>query len=120
MNSDDLKLNSVNWEHGMLLTPDHFLRQERYFDSMLLWALRYTTNAFGLVGGGPRLAEAERGAARYDPIVAISEDEEALNISVTQCRAITPAGCIIEIVPVGPIQRKFPKADLEGVQETPI
>ncbi len=120
MNSDDLKLNSVNWEHGMLLTPDHFLRQERYFDSMLLWALRYTTNAFGLVGGGPRLAEAERGAARYDPIVAISEDEESLNVSVTQCRAITPAGCIIEIVPSGPVQRKFAKADLEGVQETPI
>ena len=64
MNSDDLKLDSVNWEHGMLLTPEHFLRQERHFDSMLLWLLRYSTDAYGLVGGGPRLAEAERGAAR--------------------------------------------------------
>lgn len=53
MNSDDLKLSSVNFEHGMLLTPDHFLRQERYFDSMLLWVLRYTTNAYGLVGVVP-------------------------------------------------------------------
>lgn len=120
MNSDDIKLGSVNWEHGMLLTPDHFLRQERYVDSALLWLLRYSTNAYGLVGGGPRLAEAERGAVRHDPIVVLDEDADSLHLSVTQCRGLTPAGCIVEIDPQHPLQRSIPKGELEGVAESPI
>ena len=120
MNPDDLKLSSVNWEHGMLLTPDHFRRQEQYFDSLVLWALRYTTSAYGLVGGGPRLPEAERGAARLDPIVSLMEDETSLEIAVTQCRGLSPAGCVIEITPAYPVRRTFQKTELEGVQETPV
>lgn len=120
MNPDDLKLSSVNWEHGMLLTPDHFRRQEQYFDSLVLWALRYTTSAYGLVGGGPRLPESERGAARLDPIVSVTEDEESLQIAVTQCRGLSPAGCIIEITPAHPVRRTFLKAEMEGIQETPV
>ena len=120
MNSDDINLSSVNWEHGMLLTPDHFLRHERYVDSALLWLLRYATNAYGLVGGGPRLAEAERGAVRHDPIVVLDEDADSLRISVTQCRGLTPAGCIVEIDPQHPLHRSIPKGELEGVAESPI
>ncbi|HUA20285.1 MAG TPA: hypothetical protein VMB25_16170 [Bryobacteraceae bacterium] len=120
MNPDDVKLSSVNWEHGMLLTPQHFMRQERYFEAGLLWALRYATNAYGLVGGGPRLPEAERGAVRHDPIVLVDEDDQALNISVTQCRALTPSGCIVDIDPEHPVQRKFPKAEMEGFAESAI
>lgn len=120
MNPDDLKLSSVNWEHGMLLTPDHFRRQEQYFDSLVLWALRYTTSAYGLVGGGPRLPEAERGAARLDPIVSLIEDEASLEIAVTQCRGLSPAGCVIEITPAYPVRRTFQKTELEGVTETPV
>lgn len=120
MNPEDIRLTSVNWEHGMLLTPDHFLRQERYFDAGLLWTLRYATSGFGLVGGGPRLAEAERGAVRHDPVISVDEDEESLNIAVTQCRAITPAGCIVEISPDHPVTHRFPRADLEGLTETGI
>ncbi|HUA83762.1 MAG TPA: type VI secretion system baseplate subunit TssK [Bryobacteraceae bacterium] len=108
----------MNWEHGMLLTPDHFLRQERYFEASLLWALRYVTNVYGLVGGGPRLAEAERGAVKYDPVVSIDEDDQSLGIAVTQCRALTPAGCMIEIDPGYPLQRRFQKSELEGVAES--
>jgi hypothetical protein len=120
MNSSDLKLRSVNWEHGMLLTPDHFLRQERYFDSLFLWTLRYMTNARGLVGPGPRVPENEIGAARYDPVVSLHEDEEQLTITVSQCRGVTAAGCIIDIDPSSPVSRSFPKTDLEGVQEAPV
>jgi hypothetical protein len=120
MNSDDIKLGSVNWEHGMLLTPDHFLRQERYLDSALLWMLRYATTAFGLVGGGPRLSEAERGAVRHDPIVALDEDADSLRISVTQCRGLTPAGCIVEIDGQHSLECRIPKGELEGVTESPI
>lgn len=120
MNSDDIKLGSVNWEHGMLLTPDHFLRQERYLDSALLWMLRYATNAFGLVGGGPRLPEQERGAVRHDPIVVLDEDAESLRISVTQCRGLTPSGSIIDVAAEYPLQCRIPKAELEGVAESPV
>jgi hypothetical protein len=120
MDSDDIKLGSVNWEHGMLLGPDHFLRQERYVDSALLWMLRYATNAFGLVGGGPRLPEAERGAVRHDPIVVLDEDADSLRISVTQCRGLTPSGGIVEINAQRPLQCRIPKSDLEGVAESPI
>jgi hypothetical protein len=120
MNSSDLKLRSVNWEHGMLLTPDHFLRQERYFDSLFLWTLRYMTNARGLVGPGPRVSENEIGAARYDPVVSLHEDEEQLTVTVSQCRGVTAAGCIVDIDPSSPVSRSFAKTDLEGVQEAPV
>jgi hypothetical protein len=120
MKPDEVNLSAVNWEHGMLLTPEHFLRLERYFDSTLLWMLRYTTKAYGLIGGGPRLTESESGAVRHDPIVVVNEDEEAVSISITQCRGLTPAGCIIDIDPEHPLRRRFPKTDLEGVTEAPI
>lgn len=120
MKPDDVNLSAVNWEHGMLLTPEHFLRLERYFDSTLLWMLRYTSNAHGLIGGGPRLGETERGAVRHDPIVVVNEDEEAVNISITQCRGLTPGGCIIDVDPEHPLRRRFPKSDLEGLAEAPI
>jgi hypothetical protein len=120
MMNDDIVLNAVNWEHGMLLAPEHLVRQERYFDSAILWALRYTTNAFGLVGGGARLPESERGAVRHDPIVTLSEDQESISISVTQCRALTPSGCIIEVTPDQPAHRRFLKSELDGVAETGV
>ena len=120
MNPDDVRLTAVNWEHGMLLTPNHFLRQERYFEAGLLWTLRYATTEFGLVGGGPRLAEAERGAVRHDPIVVVDEDDQSVNISVTQCRAITPGGCIVDISPTYPITRRFAKTEMDGVVESGI
>jgi hypothetical protein len=117
MSVDDIKLSSVNWQHGMLLTPDHFLRQERYFDSALMWVLRYTTCAYGLVGGGPRLPESERGTVRHDPIVTIAQDDEALSVSVTQCRGITPAGCIVDVDSSHAIRTRFPVSDLEGLSQ---
>ena len=120
MDPNDIKLSSVNWEHGMLLTPEHFLRQERYIDSAVLWAIRYCTGGFGLVGGGPRLPESERGAVRHDPVITVDQDDEAVSISVSQCRGLTPAGCIIDVDPEHPLHRRFPKADLEGVSETGV
>jgi len=120
MKNDDLTLSSVNWEHGMLLTPEHFQRQERYFDSQFMWAMRFTTTEYGLVGGGPRLAESERGASRHDPIVVIDIDDAGVSVSVTQCRALTPAGCVIEVDPGHPVRRQFTYAELEGVAEAGI
>jgi len=106
---DEIKLNSVNWQHGMLLSPEHFIRQEQYLDALILWTLRYTGSAYGLVGGGPRLIESERGAVRHDPIVVLDEDEETIGISITQARGITPGGRIIDIQPNHPVIQRFPR-----------
>jgi hypothetical protein len=120
MNPDETLPNAVNWEHGMLLTPDHFLRQERYSDGALLWVLRYATNAFGIVGGGARLPESERGAVKHDPIVDVTEDAQSLKVSVSQCRGLTSSGCLVDITPSRPVRQEFSKKDLEGVSQANI
>jgi len=117
---DEIKLNSVNWQHGMLLSPEHFIRQEQYLDALILWTLRYTGSAYGLVGGGPRLIESERGAVRHDPIVVLDEDEETIGISITQARGITPGGRIIDIQPNHPVIQRFPKTGLAGVSDSNV
>ncbi|HLJ88282.1 MAG TPA: hypothetical protein VKZ53_15795 [Candidatus Angelobacter sp.] len=120
MNSDEVCKNAVNWEYGMLITPEHFLRQERYLEARDLWTLRYSTGAFGLVGGGSRLPESEFGAVRHDPIITLTEDEKTLRISVTQCRGITQAGTPVDVAQIQPLHRQFDKADLAGVNEARI
>lgn len=120
MNSDDLNFGAVNWEHGMLLSPEHFLRQERYLDSRLAWLLRYGTTAYGLIGGGPRLADHERGAQGDDPIVHINDDSGTLGITVSQCRGITPNGSIIDISTDYAVSCDVPKESLAGVDQARI
>ena len=118
MKRDDVDLSSVNWEHGMLLTPDHFIRQERYVDSTLLWILRYATEAHGLVGGGPRVTDSERGAAKHDPILVLQEDPDSLQMTVAQCRGLTPAGGIVEIDPERPLQCEIASPDVASTMDS--
>ena len=120
MNPEELRHSAVNWEFGMLVTPEHFLRQERFYEASRLWMLRYAYEGFGLIGGGPRLPESEFGAVRHDPIVTLSEDERVLRITITQCRGLTISGTPVEIDPTYPLQQEFDKADLEGVVESRI
>jgi hypothetical protein len=110
-----IDLRSVNWSQGMFLTPDHFLRQERYFDSALLWLLRFVVDSAGLIGGGPRIEPSERGAARFDPIVEVDDGGEALKIAVAQCRGLTLGGAIIDVDPSIGLAATFPTKALEGV-----
>lgn len=114
MNEKDIDLGSVNWTQGMLLTPEHFLRQERYIDSSLLWTLRYATSGHGLVGAGARAEAADRGAGKFDPAIAIDDNGAEIKITVNECRALTPSGGIIEISPSRPIHQTFPKSQFEG------
>ena len=95
MNHDGLILASVHWENGMTLTDEHFVRQERYFDSSMLWLLRYTTASFGLVGSGPRLGEGQLRPEVYDPVVSV--DEATCRIAVSACRGITLGGSIVDL-----------------------
>jgi hypothetical protein len=120
MHNNDIDLRSVHWEHGMLLTPEHFLRQERYIDSTLLWLLRYGTQAYGLVGAGPRAEPAARGAATYDPVIDVHDDEDIVKVSVSQCRGLSASGDMIDIDPSCAIHQSFPKRDFDGQNELGI
>ena len=110
-------LRSVNWEHGMLLTPDHFLRQERYLESLLSWTLHYITPGAGLVGGGLRLPESDLGAVRHDPELSLHETVETLDISVARVRGMTPSGYIVDVEETGALSVRLDKEQLSGVAE---
>src|SRR5262245_39989030 len=114
MADDIIDLRSVNWSQGMFLTPDHFTRQEKYFDSYLLWLLRFASGASGLVGCGPRVSVAERGAARFDPIVDVDDGGDTLKVAVTQCRGVTAGGAVGGIHPSAALTATYAKRDLEG------
>ncbi|RZU40307.1 type VI secretion system baseplate subunit TssK [Edaphobacter modestus] len=120
MNQKDIHHNAVNWEFGMLVAPEHFLRQERFYEAEMLWMMRYTHDGFGLIGGGPRLPESEVGAVRHDPVITLLEDEHTLRITVTQCRGLTVSGTPVEITPDYPLYQEFSKSDLEGIKEARI
>ena len=116
----DLQLRSVNWEHGMLLTPDHFLRQEQYFESLQGWGMRYLAQGTGLVGGGVRLPEADLGTVRFDPEISLNETAEYLDISVDRARGITPGGSIVDVEAAGTVSARYPRSELAGVVEAAI
>ena len=113
-------LRSVNWEHGMLLTPDHFLRQERYLESLFGWSFHYLTPGAGLVGGGLRLPESDLGTIRNDPEVSLHETAETLDISVTRARGITPSGLIVDVEEAGSLATRLAKEQLAGVAEAVV
>jgi hypothetical protein len=114
---DRIRLKSVNWEHGMLLTPEHFLRQEHYFESLLFWSVGYLTKGTGLIGGGVRLPASDLGAVRHDPTVVLEEGPEALDVSISKCRGLTPSGLIIEVEDGSVLSERFPNGHLAGVAE---
>ena len=120
MSDEIVDLRSVNWVEGMFLAPDHFLRQERYVESLVLWLLHYVVPAGGLLGGGARVAPAERGAARFDPIVEVDESEDTLRVSVMQCRGLTHGGGIVDVESSRPVIAIFPKKELEGATDVGI
>jgi len=114
---DKIRLKSVNWEHGMLLTPEHFLRQEHYLESLTFWGIGYLTTGSGLVGGGVRLPASDLGAVRHDPTVVLNEGPEALDLSVGKCRGLTPSGFIVEVEEGSVLSERIPNEHLAGVAE---
>ena len=104
----------------MLLTPEHFLRSEQYFESLFYWGLRYMATGHGLIGGGVRLPLPDLGAVRLDPILYLDENSESLNISVGQCRGLTPSGLLVDIDESGTVSERFDKDLLAGVAEAEV
>ena len=110
-------LRSVNWMTGMLLTPDHFLRQDGYIDESLGWVLRHCVAGAGLVGGGVRIESGRRGLAGFDPKVEVSDDGTTVRVSVFQARGITPNGELVEIAGGDAVHTEFAKGGLAGASE---
>lgn len=108
---------SVNWTTGMLLTPEHFQAQDAYVDGSVGWLLRYCVAGAGLVGGGVRLDDAERGVAAHDPQVDVSDDGETVRVAVSAARGITAAGEAVELGGGHVARGEFRRGALDGVHE---
>lgn len=111
---------SVNWTTGMLLTPDHFRTQDAYAEGLVGWVLRHCVPGSGLVGGGVRTAETERGLAGHDPRVQVTDDGETVRVAVLQARGITAAGEPVEVGGGDAARGEFRKADLAGLTEVVV
>ena len=110
-------IRSVNWVTGMLLTPEHFLRQDAYIDDAFGWLLRHCLPGVGLVGGGVRLDGGQRGLAGFDPKVEVTDDGSTVNVAVMQARGITPSGEPVEVSGKDIARGEFPKGSLAGAHE---
>src|SRR4029453_10458155 len=73
-----------------------------------------------LVGAGARVEPAERGAAKYDPVIDVLDDGEGVKVSVSQGWGLSWAGDIIDIDPSQAVHQSIPKRDLEGQSELGI
>lgn len=108
---------SVNWTTGMLLTPDHFRIQDSYVDDSVGWLLRYCVGGSGLVGGGVRLDESERGLAKFHPRLEVSDDGEVVRVAVVEARGVTPAGDVVDVGGGDAVRGEFRKDALAGADE---
>ena len=110
-------MRSVNWMTGMLLTPEHFVRQDGYIDESIAWLLRHCLPGTGLVGGGVRLESGQLGLAGFDPKVEVQDDGTTVRVAVVQARGITPSGELIDVGSGNVLRAEFRKGDLAGAQE---
>jgi hypothetical protein len=119
MSTQDIDLKSVNWKHGMLLSPEHFLQQERYLESKTRWLARYCVATAGLVGNGIRPVLGQM-ISPMDPVVFFQQDERELKIVISDVRAISTSGQIFELDATNPAQRIFPLEELAGLGQLDI
>ncbi|MEZ4455799.1 MAG: type VI secretion system baseplate subunit TssK [Gemmatimonadales bacterium] len=113
----DQSFRSVNWTTGMLLTPEHFLRQDRYTEEQVAWLLRYCLPMTGLVGGGIRLDAVEQGLAKFDPKVELANDGDRIGVTVLRARGVTPLGEYVEVDESRPVRTDVARGDLSGVSD---
>jgi len=83
----DLKLHSVNWQDGMLMSKKHLAEQETYIENLARWYALRTSDDFGLV----RKSFSGQGALALN--LALTGNR--LRVQVDRCHALTPSGQII-------------------------
>ena len=85
----DLKLYSVNWQDGMLISRRNLKDQKKYFEELIKWHARSVADNYGLVKktptGKPALG------------LNISAGGGRLQVELIRCQALTPDGIYIEI-----------------------
>jgi hypothetical protein len=85
----DLRLYSVNWQDGMLITQQHLKDQERYLEELVQWHALRTGDNYGLI------RKSFSGKPALNLNVSISGNR--LRVEVVRCQAVTPDGRYIEI-----------------------
>jgi hypothetical protein len=87
----DLRLYSVNWQDGMLISRQHLRDQEKYFEELIQWHAFHAGDHFGLA----RKSAAGKAALS----LTMSVSGRRLRVEVTRCQALTPDGSYIDIDP---------------------
>ncbi|MFH1686359.1 MAG: hypothetical protein ABIE70_02415 [bacterium] len=84
----DLRLYSVNWQDGMLVTQQHLKDQEAYFENLVRWHSLNIGDRYGLI------RKDRDGSAALEVSLAVSSGR--LQVEVLHCQALTPDGSIID------------------------
>jgi len=84
----DMKLHSVNWQDGMLISQRHLTDQERYFEELVRWYGLFPGDNYGLV---------RKTAAAEALTLNLIMSGGRLRVEVIRCQALTPGGHYIEI-----------------------
>lgn len=85
----DLRLYSVNWQDGMLISRQHLRDQEKYFEELTQWHARHPGDQFGLV------RKSATGKAALSLTMSVSG--RRLRVEINRCQAMTPDGSYIDI-----------------------
>lgn len=83
----DFKLNSVNWQDGMLLSMRHLKDQNSYFEELGRWYSAEVGDNYGLIKKSPG-----------QPSIKLSAtlSGNRLRVEIKRCQAILPCGTYIE------------------------
>ncbi|UCD17289.1 MAG: hypothetical protein JSV44_12700 [Candidatus Zixiibacteriota bacterium] len=85
----DLRLYSVNWLDGMLISQKHLKDQEKYFEELIRWHARGISDCYGLVKKNPS------GRPALSMNMSISGNH--LRVELIRCQVLTQDGNYIEI-----------------------
>ncbi len=83
----DFRLNSTNWQDGMLLTMGHLRDQDRYFEELARWYATGADDNFGLV---------KKSKDQPSLILNSTLSSNRLSVEVKRCQALLPCGAFIE------------------------
>ena len=85
----DMRLHSVNWQDGMLISQQHLKDQENYFENLMRWYAQSPSDSFGLA---QMPGEAENVLS-----LDISVAGGRLWVELIRCRALTPGGHFVDV-----------------------
>ncbi len=85
----DMRLHSVNWQDGMLISQQHLKDQDHYFENLMRWYAQSPADNFGLA----------RMSGDGDDVLSlnISVAGGRLQVELVRCRALTPGGHFVDV-----------------------